>query len=817
MEPSRERTTLRLDHGSSWAEDMERVIVWHRWSAPVDPAPEAVSLAAAWRRAARERFLLAGAERLFELGGSAAFVLAGGQLARALELCASIVREARQAEQVGGVAYGIAVGAVARLEVDGVYVGEALERAQLLANTAQSHEVLLDSAARAASQAAFLFAGEVTLPDGLRATALDPMFPRKSDCQRSVTSLAPPAPPDSVSAQRALLQRIATSPGRQRVLLVAPLGHGVGALIDELAQLTAPSTWLALRATGAAIAPLSGLSYALRRLATSVAPESVLCGRDDREREAMAQLVAIREGDAVPRREAIVALRRYLVRASERGRRPLISVDPAPLIDPSSVGVIAEAVRDATSAPLVVMRTLQDAKPPAAYHKDGGFTELRLPALERHEAQALAAGLLGCAPSDDIARRAAVLGGDNPRAVIEAVRALVAAGDVVYDEGVFRWRRAPVGGKEPRTLEGLLVERVDALAPPLRRALEILAIVPDPADQVLGATIAADNGLLEDTWLRAVSELESLGFVRRSDGHVDVSAVVRQVLRTLSTPARDHELCSAVAAALERTPEGQRRFARATLAFYLAHAGRTEEAAARFLEVATLAGQLGYLRSGVRLAASAVECDGSPATRAHAAQLAQRLSAAQSSGEGATTRASLTGLAPVVLPGTSSADEPPPRAGATTPSVGSEARARAIEAIRARDYDEVERAIELMIAAGQDQGSVERLRVITLLIRGEHAAAQGLLDRLRARDSDGVSEAQSPRLILTAALAALASGDLESAVRTSLEVLARTREAGDPTGERAALSVLSLCYRELGREADAQRFEQAALAPSPPP
>lgn len=784
---------------------MERVIVWHRWSPVVESSREAVALGAQWRCAARERFEQADAELLLELGGTAVFALEIGQLARAIELCLSGIREVeREESSAGGIACGIAIGALTRTSEQGGYVGDALDRAQALANVAEAHELLLDPAAHALASSVFLFAREESFGFGLSGAVLDRAFPRRSDCQRALAHLARPTFTPHAPEQFELLRRVARAPGRQRVLLVGPHGCGIGQWVARIAEELAPPVWLDVRALGASLAPLSGLMYALRRLPADARPEHVLRADDELDAQALATLVAIRSGQTASRREAVLSLRQYIARVGASGRRALISVDPVPLIDPSTVGVVAEGAREGGPDTLVMMRLLLDGKAPEAFARGGGLAELRVRAMSQHEARALASSLLDPEAPPDIARRAAAMGGGNALAVCEALRVLVASGDVVHEQSGFRWRRGPAGRLDTMSVEALLEERIDALAAPLRRALEVLASVPDPDDAELAGEVAERDGLFEDTWLRAIEELDTLGLVRVDPRGIALSTVLRQVVQANMTAARGLDLHRTVADALEKRIDADAGFARATLAYYFAHSGRRVEAAAIFLEVAARAGEHGFLRSGVRLAAAAVECDPSELTRAHAAQIAERLSERQ---PGKTARQSPSAPA---MPREAGEQSEVVRAPAVSAqSIASEARSRAVQAILARDFDEVERAIELLVAAGRDDQSVERLRTVTLLVKGDQAGARALLDRLR----EGEAARKTPHLTLTTALVAIAAGELEPAVRHCLEALARTRESRDALGERASLSVLSLCYRRLGREADAVRLAGAALAP----
>jgi len=778
---------------------MERVIVWQRWAPLPEASREAAALAVQWRVFARERFAAVGAETLVELGGTIAFALELTQLTRAIELCITSVREAERAEpSAGGLTCGVAVGSVDLDLEHGAFVGDAIDRAQAIANAGDPSDVLLDPAAQRATGEVFLFSRELSCGLGLSAAVLDHAFPRRSDCQHSLAHLAQPALTTTPSVQLDSLRKLAKSTGRHRALLVGPHGVGISQWIEDVAREIAPPLWLELRALGASLAPLAGLMYALRRLPAHAAPEQLLARGDEPDRHALATMVAIRAGQAVSRRDAVLALRQYVGRAGEGGKRALISVDPAPLIDPSSVGVVAEAVREGGPNVLAIMRLLLDSKPPEAFSRGGGLSELRVRGLSQHEARALATLVLRTDAPNDIARRAAAMGGSNPLAVAEAVRVLVACGDVVFSDGSFRWRRGPAGRLTTMSVEALFEERVDALAAPLRRALELLANVPDPDEREVVQEIALAGGFVAETWSRAVEELQAFGFLGTSERGIALSAGLRLVVQSTLAPARALELHRTIAEVLEPRIEPSRSYARATLAYYFARAGRVEEAASIFIEVAELACSQGFVRSGVRLAAAAVECTPSEATRQRAAQLVEQINERQQQPKAA---------------GSVQTSEPSVKArqGANG-DVTHGARERAVKAILARDFDEVERAFELLVAAGRDGESVDRLRTITLLAKGDHGGAAALLDRLRERESHAHRE--TPRLALTAALVAIAAGELEPAVRSSLSALARTRQANDSLGERAALGVLAMCYRELGREADAARLRSAALVAS---
>jgi hypothetical protein len=144
-----------------------------------------------------------------------------------------------------------------------------------------------------------------------------------------------------------------------------------------------------------------------------------------------------------------------------------------------------------------------------------------------------------------------------------------------------------------------------------------------------------------------------------------------------------------------------------------------------------------------------------------------------------------------------------------------QAVSQAVQAMLARDVEGLERALELIVAAGRDVGSVERIRALSLLLRGDAAGAQRLVERARRRESERGTV--SARTDVAMALIMLESGRATAAVREVLSGLQKARARGEPAGERACLATLALCFRHLGREDEARELERPrplALAPS---
>jgi len=781
---------------------MERLIVWHRWLPPPESGPEALAHAESARARCHDLLSREGARTLASIGGTLVCSLDPAYIDAVIEACLSLLTTFGQGAtpEAGSLSIAIAVGALPGSEGASL-ISDAVDRAQALANRAHPGELVLDAAAHASTAATFLFARELTVSSGVAGEVVDRAFPRRGECRAGLAQLSPPSLPSSALSPFLSLKQLAQSRGRHRVLVMGPYGAGVNSWLHHLAKETKPVLWLHVSAVAAPLAPLSGLAYALERLrAEQRGPEQLLDPKHEGDARTIDLLAQLREGRPVSRREAISSLRHLIIRVTElHGVRCWISVSPVPLVDPASVGVIADAVRDCPADHLLVLRMALDSKPPEALARGGGLTEIRLPALTQPEARALAQSMLGKAAANDLARRAAAMGGTTPLGVAEAVRVLVSSGDVIHDGKAFRWRRGPAGRINTIAVEEMIEERVDQLDDDARRVLEILASAPDPAEAALIDQVRAADGVSADAQTRALSQLVSESLIERTGRILSLTSVVRSVVTECMPSARLSEVHRFIADAMRTRLGPEHIFAHATLGYYMARGGNPEGAVDVLLDVARSAGQLGFVRSGVRLAAAAVECDPTGQTRERAAQIAQALSVrkeAPKREEAAQTPAEPASDLTLPVP------EHPEHL------FSSQAMQQAIEAIIARDFDGVERSLELLVAAGKDGPAVDRLRAMTLLAQGERSAAIRTLDRARQRGTP--TPLETPRALLARALISLDAGEASAAVRETLRALSITRAQQDPRGEEACLLALSSCYRKLGREREASKLERAA-------
>jgi hypothetical protein len=786
---------------------MERLIVWQRWCPPPEPSPEAVAQANLWRIQARGRMTGLGADVISELGGTIVSSCSPDDLSTVIEACLSLARDVEQEEdlEVGSVAQAITLGSVERAHPQGPWVGDALDRAQALANYGDAGDVVLDQATQTRSAQTYLFSGELRAGTNISGALLDRDYPHRARCGDALARLSSPSLPATAQIQFDAFRRLANTLGRQRVVLVAPYGSGATAWLTRIDADVRPSAWLNIRGLGAGFAPLSGLRYALSRLTGSAAIDTVLGSDEEPDRQALAVLSAIRDGGVARRRDATMALRQYVGRCWETtGRRAFVSVNPVALIDPATLSVVAEVAREGGPDCFVVMRVLPDAKPPEAFVRAGGFAEVRVPGLPQPDARSLAQSLLGKSTAIEIARRAAAMGGATVLGVAEAVRVLVSSGDIVPSESGFRWRRGPSARTQATNVEALIEERVDELDDDTRGVLEILAWVPDPGERTLVSDVAAVDGVALPALERAIEELALKAFVEHRNGDVWLSHTVRRVVLETMSPARGPDLSLRVAGALSRLCGERSLFARADVAFYLARGGRPQSAVDTLLEAAMAAAQHGFVRSGVRLAAAAVECNPSVETRRKAAAIAEGLGrsvvspAAGGAGPQAKTTEERLSHESVQL---------------NPEKLAEQAVQQALRGIRNRDFDSADRALELMVAAGRDGAHVDRIRGLLRLEKGDRIGAVQLFARAGSREHtrDG------PRARLTRALVAFHDNDLQGAVREALGALALTRARGDALGETATLRALSAFYYALGRKTEANELSELARTRLPEP
>jgi hypothetical protein len=796
----RRRTPGRRRHDGSQppeapsSEVRERSVLWQHAS----PGSVSETEALAWGRKVATRFEVAGGEIIARAGTSVAASFDPHELDDAIDLALGVLADAREASGLE-VGCGLALGEL--LGEQGALTGTAIDRALALAAHVQSGELALDEAAYARAQDSHLFVR------GLRAGAvtghvIDGRMPHKRACRGALRALREaPAPARDGAFEK--LRALVETPGQRRVVLRSPQTFPALDWIERLGRELSPSLVLHMGRRAAGLQPLGGLQLALLR-----AGDAGDARLDPVQR---ALIVRLRQGAAVTRGEALAGLRALLA-PGERGRA-FIVLERAREIDTPSLTVTLELLADlACDAILFVLA--DDQGIPGALARAGAGEELTVEPLAQQERTRVAEAVLGLPQGSDIARRVALLGGETAPSVVEAARTLVCSGDLVLDGDAFGWRTRPRLPSLPIPVDALLTERAAGLEPSARRVLDAACVAPQALARAALVRVAMLDGVSAEAGEQGIAQLVEEGLLAAAP-LAPMEHAIRSTVRNAMPPARAAELHRFVADVLQQgVPAGGAPFARALIAHHLAEGGREREAAAALLDTATAAGETGFARMAMRLAALALKLDASGENRNRARQLARTVEAgapasSTSAPLGVLAAAPVNGGSAPTLRGGASLAEPERAEEAPEPRHSAVAVRAAIRAIVRGDVDAAESLVDTALAQGWDRAAGQRLWAIAQLKKGDVPAAVRALKQARAPSA---SPGERAREAITAALILLESDEPIEAVRAALDGLAGCRRAQDGAGERAALLVLSGCYRKLGREADAQRIEAAAGA-----
>jgi tetratricopeptide (TPR) repeat protein len=779
---------------------MERLVLWHRALPPTREEDDHPAAVAGWTRTVVSRMQAAGGQVLGTLGSAVAASFDLPDVADAIDVVLQALDEAEKLPEPLPVAVGGALGDIEivhdpRGERIG-FTGSAIDRAQMLANRAKAGELVLDGGARDAASSLYLFGRQVgSGAASLRGQAIDRSQPRRDACRQFVRHLRPAAASPLAEQVLAPLRTLLGRPGVHRVVLRGPPGAGAGTWLSALQREVEPPLVLHMASVPAALEPLGSLRRSLCR--TWRSPGAVAAALDAMgiAKGSCDRLMRIASGEAVPRGDAVAALRDLLVGTALGGEAPWIVLDPASGIDPASLEVVSEALTGDGVIALLVARIATEAQVPEVLVQGAPATELVLPSMRMADARAVAEVVLGDEPGSEVARRVAVLGGDTPLGVEEAARTLVASGDLVYQGHRFVWRVGPRSGMRAIPTEALMDERIGALEEAPHRVLEVACLAPAGTSGDVLERVALADGLRGEECQQSFERLRLEAFVFDGTHPQPTSETLRQVVLQSMPPARSAELHRFLAAALTREPHGA--FASGTIGYCLAEGGQGPDGARALLEAARAALATGFTRSALRLAAAAVQFDPSQETRVAASAISRSL------GSRPPPPWARSGVPP--RPGASAAPPPEDGEGGADDLVH-----QTVHAMIRRDFDAAERFIDMAIAEGCDRTAADRLRSIAHLARGDTTAAMQALARSHGGETrDG---RRAARAGLTRALVQMHGGDPAEAVRAALGALAIARELRDPRGEAAALHILSACYRALGREGDAAAIEEASPA-----
>ncbi len=723
---------------------MERLVLWHRVFPPTRIEQDEPTAVGKWIGRVTDRLIRAGAKPLGCLGGSTAVAFDLTEIHDALRIALALLDDADEHPPIAavGTSVGVATGEIE--VVDGLAVGSAIDRAQLLATRARKGELAVDAVTRDLASSVWLFGRSVaTGAAALRGTAIDRTMPKRASCRAAIAKLKPVATAPSTRDAMAAVREYALL-GQGCVAIRGPSGAGARRYFEQLADELNPP--LALRVSGVpgGLEPLGSLRHALLRRFE----------RPERVAEVLGDaLAAVAAGETVNRLELLDASARFLDGA-------WLMLDPVPSIDPSTVKLIGELVGE---VPLVVAARVPLEAPipkPLRKHK---FHDLMLPSLRLDDAKIVAAAVLGEETDEDVVRRVAVLGGDTPLGVVEAARTLVAVGDLIFDQDRFRWRTSPRAGVRSIPTDRLLSERLSGLEEQPLRMLEAICITPAGTPRLLVAAIASNDGLTGLERRESVAQLHTESWIADGNQLEPASELLRRLVISRMPPARKAELCRFAASAMQASALFRGDLVQASVGHFMAEGGDKDTGARSLLVAADAALAGGYTYAPRRLAAIAVQMFPHAHIREAAAEISRAATPEEETdhGEGSVSKV-------------------------------------AISALLAGDIEAVERTIEVAIAEGRDLAAADRMRAMTHLAKGDTEAAMKTLARVHLDEDEPDYHARA-RWHLTRCWILLHAGNGRSAVRAGLAALAAARTVKDPRGEAAALHTLAACYRTLGR------------------
>jgi hypothetical protein len=763
-------------------EGVEKLVLWQRAAALGAGEAEL----RAFCKQAQTRVQVAGGELIARVGATLAAVFDPLELDDVIDLALGLLEDAPAKGPRIEVCCGLSLGEIT-VEDDGAATGSAIDRAQRLASAGDAFELVLDEAAHARAEDGYLFARTLRAGE-IGGRTLDRRHPRKTQTRSALGTVRAPELPGGVQPALDHLRALAARPGQQRVALRSLQPHVALFWLDRLCAAASPSLVLQLGPQAASLQPLGGLSLALRRAGAALQPllDPPLAHAVER----------LSEGAAVMRGAAVDALRELCSRASRSGQRAFVILDRVREIDRPSLAVVAEALQQPCGDPVLWLLADEHEGIPSALLRASVHDDISIEPLSLDDRARVAEGVLGLPPRSDVALRVARLGGDTALGVWTAARTLVSSGDLVVDGGGFRWRNKARHASVPLPIDALLTECAAGLGASARRVLEALCVAPPASGLSTIARIAELDGLSADAAAHGIEELLREGWVDARGRMGPLHHATTGAVRNGMPPARAAELHRFVADVLLEDPAfGERpSFARALLAHHLAEGGRDREAAHALLDAAQATTESGFERMAVRLAAFALKLDRSVETKHRARSVARSVD---------------SGPLPSSLPPARPPTAPPAPAEREPREIAQAAIQEAIGAIVRGEIDAAEGLIDTAVAAGWGRAGAQRLWSITQLAKGALPEAVRTLKQARVA---GATPGTRSREALTAGLILLEAGACVDAVRSGIEALAEARRAQEARGERAALELLSACYRALGLDADATRLEAAAGA-----
>ena len=770
---------------------MERFVLWHRILPPAFEEEETTAAAGQWARYVTNEVKNGGGEVMSSLAGTVVANFGLHELKSAINLALRLLAEAEsQPVPAGGlpIAFGIATGEIQRANDDAgqpTNSGGAIDRAQLLANQAHAGEVVLDVESREAASRTYLFGRSVSTSSfALQGEAIDRSRPLLEQCRQAVGLLASAPVPASVRHAFEPIKKAAAGSKSATFYLKGPLGIGARNGIFALREELRPPAFLEIGAVPGGLEPLGGLRLALLKAWRTL--ESARQGLKHTE-PGVADAIKAIACATPPRREATIHALKVLLRAlqNEQGL-PWIYVDRISALDPATLWVLGPVLSDESVAALLCIRTTESTVP-AGLRSLRESVRIELPAIDPSEALLVAAGVLGPNADTEIAKQLVITGGTTVLGIGEAARTMVATGDLVHDGKGFVWREEAGERRQYLGPRALLEERFATLDTSSMRYLEVACTaLPASSGQVIDAAVGLD-GIPESTRRRCLEALVSDGLLT-PQGKPSSELLRRAVLQRMP-PARRSEVYRFVAEALHTAEPLVGPSMAATVGAYLCEGGDLERGAHAILEAGSLAADLGYTASAVRLAASAVQYQPDVDTRSAASEISKA----------------------VRLPSVPSPDLDEDRPTIPVAEAALENTAEAVvQVLKDRDHQQFDALIESAIAAGGDLTGAHCLRVVSYISREDIQSATEALEA--ARKSPNRKPGATIRVSIASACLQLARGRRHDAMIDSLEALAAARAQEDGPGEAAALKMVSATCLAAGLNSDADRIAGVAGA-----
>ncbi len=756
-----------------------------------------------WLDSVARRSQALGGVQLARVGSALCVAFELSEWNRVIETCLQLVHEAESLVFPGDEsfrpAFGLAMGDVVghgQKATGGEFEffgGGCIDRAQLLATRARAGEVVIDTDLHMVSASTFLVGRSVgSARTSHRGYALDPAQPRRRACRASLALLGRPPVPRATQENLRDIERLVRGGKSHLVVLRGSSALGARDYLQKLWERCQPRRLLWVSGVPGGLEPLGSLRRAFIRAFGDAESATV-------------ELVKLELGDVVTRlmgghqvlaseaRTFLSGALRTKSKASEHAVESWIVLDPVHTVDRATVDAIASVLNSADLTVLVFACLASDVGLPDTLERFPSRTEMAMPPLSAADARSIAEKVLREPSGSEIARRAAVLGGDTPLGVLEAARAMVASGDLIHNGRAFVWRNGPRAGVHKIAVSELIAERLEGMDSDCLRVLEAICIAPVGSSAELVSQLAAHDGIDTNRFTEIVGQLTAESLVASGAVLDPTSQELRTAVWSAMPASRRAEISRFLAKTIYAHRAHQGGMARATVGYFLAEGGDVEHGAELLIAAARLAATAGYRRSAIQLSAAAVQFDRRDVTRKAASEVVRSLRPSTVPKERTHPQPDLEGES------TQEMEVPGASRGTTLE--------RAVHAFVEGKLDTVERYLDAAVAQGSSVVAAGRIRALVCLARGDVAGAARVFDRVRVESGDDrETQAQSS---LTMAWILLRAGRVHQAVRAALRTLSITRSVSNRRGETAAMKTLAACYRAIGRASDAAFIDQA--------